>query len=279
MLTLFLVAIAVIWIIFAVVSDLRSREIPNWLNFSLIIFVLGIRFFYSVFNEDWSFFLWGLFGFSAFFLLANLLYFSRFFAGGDAKLMMALGPIIPLGASLFQNVKLSLGFLFLFLITGAIFGVVNIFYFSFKNFNTIKTDFVKNMKNRRRMFYAFMLFGLVLMILGLWEEIFFIFGVLLFILHSLLFYARAIDNNSLVQRINSNKLTEGDWLYQKVKVGKRFIEPTWDGLSKKDIELIKKNHKSVKIKIGIEFSPVFLISFLIFVYLYFYGIDLWNSFW
>ena len=67
MLTLFLVAIAVIWIIFAVVSDLRSREIPNWLNFSLIIFVLGIRFFYSVFNEDWSFFLWGLFGFSAFF--------------------------------------------------------------------------------------------------------------------------------------------------------------------------------------------------------------------
>jgi len=279
MLTLFLVAIAVIWIIFAVVSDLRSREIPNWLNFSLIIFVLGIRFFYSVFNEDWSFFLWGLFGFSAFFLLANLLYFSRFFAGGDAKLMMALGPIIPLGASLFQNVKLSLGFLFLFLITGAIFGVVNIFYFSFKNFNTIKTDFVKNMKNRRRMFYAFMLFGLVLMILGLWEEIFFIFGVLLFILPSLLFYARAIDNNSLVQRINSNKLTEGDWLYQKVKVGKRFIEPTWDGLSKKDIELIKKNHKSVKIKIGIEFSPVFLISFLIFVYLYFYGIDLWNSFW
>src|SRR3990172_1809427 len=279
MLTLFLVAIAVIWIIFAVVSDLRSREIPNWLNFSLIIFVLGIRFFYSVFNEDWSFFLWGLFGFSAFFLLANLLYFSRFFAGGDAKLMMALGPIIPLGASLFQNVKLSLGFLFLFLITGAIFGVVNIFYFSFKNFNTIKTDFVKNMKNRRRMFYAFMLFGLVLMILGLWEEIFFIFGVLLFILPSLLFYARAIDNNSLVQRINSNKLTEGDWLYQKVKVVKRFIEPTWDGLSKKDIELIKKNHKSVKIKIGIEFSPVFLISFLIFVYLYFYGIDLWNSFW
>ncbi len=279
MLTLFLVAIAVIWIIFAVVSDLRSREIPNWLNFSLIIFVLGIRFFYSVFNEDWSFFLWGLFGFSAFFLLANLLYFSRFFAGGDAKLMMALGPIIPLGASLFQNVKLSLGFLFLFLITGAIFGVVNIFYFSFKNFNTIKTDFVKNMKNRRRMFYAFMLFGLVLMILGLWEEIFFIFGVLLFILPSLLFYAQAIDNNSLVQRINSNKLTEGDWLYQKVKVGKRFIEPTWDGLSKKDIELIKKNHKSVKIKIGIEFSPVFLISFLIFVYLYFYGIDLWNSFW
>lgn len=279
MLTLFLVAIAVIWIIFAVVSDLRSREIPNWLNFSLIIFVLGIRFFYSVFNEDWSFFLWGLFGFSAFFLLANLLYFSRFFAGGDAKLMMALGPIIPLGASLFQNVKLSLGFLFLFLITGAIFGVVNIFYFSFKNFNTIKTDFVKNMKNRRRMFYAFMLFGLVLMILGLWEEIFFVFGVLLFILPYLLFYARAIDNNSLVQRINSNKLTEGDWLYQKVKVGKRFIEPTWDGLSKKDIELIKKNHKSVKIKIGIEFSPVFLISFLIFVYLYFYGIDLWNSFW
>ena len=31
--------------IFAVVQDLKKREIANWVNFSLIIFALGFRFF------------------------------------------------------------------------------------------------------------------------------------------------------------------------------------------------------------------------------------------
>lgn len=279
MLTLFLIILALIWIIFAVVSDLRSREIPNWLNFSLIIFAIGIRFFYSVFNEDWTFLVQGIFGFVVFFLLSHLLYYSRFFAGGDAKLMMALGPIIPFGTSFLSNLKSFTAFLFLFLMAGAAFGIVNIIYFSFKNFGAIKKDFIKNVKNQKKIIYSFMIFGIVLMIAGFLEEIFFVFGVLLFLLPYLLFYARAIDNNSLIQRISTRKLTEGDWIYQKVKVGKRFIEPSWDGLNKKDILAIKKVHKFVTIKRGIEFSSVFLISFLIFIYFYFIGIDLWNPLW
>jgi len=33
-----------------------------------------------------------------------------------------------------------------------------------------------------------------------------------------------------------------------LKVGNKTIKANWDGLSKKDIELIKKMHKEVKIK-------------------------------
>ncbi|MBI2056754.1 hypothetical protein HYT91_00690 [Candidatus Pacearchaeota archaeon] len=47
---IFLVALALVWMIFAVVQDLKKREIANWVNFSLIIFALGFRFFYSLFN-------------------------------------------------------------------------------------------------------------------------------------------------------------------------------------------------------------------------------------
>jgi Flp pilus assembly protein protease CpaA len=62
--------LAFTWITFAVVQDLKTREIANWLNFSLVIFALGIRFFYSFFSEvGFSFFLsrvnwfWNLFYF------------------------------------------------------------------------------------------------------------------------------------------------------------------------------------------------------------------------
>ncbi len=32
----FLIVIAFIWILFAVVQDLRKREVANWVNFSLL---------------------------------------------------------------------------------------------------------------------------------------------------------------------------------------------------------------------------------------------------
>jgi len=279
MLTIFLVVLALIWIIFAVVSDLKTREIPNWLNFSLIIFILGIRFFYSFFDENWDFFIQGLFGFGIFFIISNFLYYARFFAGGDAKLMMSLGPVLPLEVDFLGNVSLFLNFLFLFLIAGAIFGFVSILYFSYKDFNKIKKDFIKNMKNNKRIFYLFMLIGLLLMLTGFFGELLFLLGALLFILPYLFFYTKAIDNVCLVQKINSKELTEGDWLHQQVKIGSNTIIPKWEGVNKKEIRLIRKKYKFVLIKRGIEFSPVFLVSFIVFVSLYFSGINLWNSLW
>jgi len=105
--TIFLISLGLIWIIFAVVQDLKKREIANWLNFSLVIFALGFRLFYSLFGEfGYEFFYQGLIGFGVFFLLGNLLYYGKVFAGGDAKLMISLGAIIPFSKSLFTNIIL-----------------------------------------------------------------------------------------------------------------------------------------------------------------------------
>ena len=46
-----LICLALVWILFATIQDLRSREVANWLNFSLIIFALGLRFFYGLFSN------------------------------------------------------------------------------------------------------------------------------------------------------------------------------------------------------------------------------------
>jgi Flp pilus assembly protein protease CpaA len=281
MLELFLIILAFIWLIFAVVSDLRTREIPNWLNFSLIIFALSGRLFYSVFSgPDWSFFIQGVFGFAVFFAIANLLYYGRFFAGGDAKLLMALGPILPFGTSLLSNVSLFLSFLSLFFIVGAAYGFVMVLYLSFKDTQKLKKSFLRGIKKNRKSFFIFMGIGLTFMLAGLAEELLFILGVLIFLLPYLFFYTKAIDNTSLVKRINAQALTEGDWLYKDLRVGKNIIKARWEGLSKREIALIRRKCKFVLIKRGVEFSPVFLISFVFFVYFYLNGMtNLWNSLW
>ncbi len=96
---IFLWALALIYIIFAVIQDIKTKEIANWINFSLIAFSLGFRFFYSLFNGiDFSFFYNGLIGLGIFFVIGNILYYSKVFAGGDAKLMISLGAILPISS-------------------------------------------------------------------------------------------------------------------------------------------------------------------------------------
>lgn len=78
----FLFGLALVWIIFAVIYDLKKREVPNWLNFSLIAFALAYRAFYSSYASDWMFLVFGLAGFGMFLILGNLFYYSHLFAGG-----------------------------------------------------------------------------------------------------------------------------------------------------------------------------------------------------
>lgn len=278
---IFLSVLALIWIIFATVQDLKSREIANWLNFSLIIFALGFRFFYCLFSQTqgFSFFYQGLIGLGIFFVLGNLLYYGRMFAGGDAKLIIALGVILPFSESFLVNLKIFVLFFFIFLFVGAFYGLLLGIILVSRNFKQFKKEFYKKLKKNKRIIYFTMFLGLVLMAFVFIEILLFFLGILIFILPYFYLYAKAIDEACMVKKIKINQLKEGDWLYKNLKVGKKLIKTNWDGLTKQEIKEIKKKYKEVKIKQGIPFTPVFLISFLILVCLYFFGIGLWNSFW
>ena len=93
---MFLIALAIIWIIGAVLQDLKRREVDNIWNFSLIAIALAYRFGASIFIDNYWFFINGIIGFVIFLILGNIFYYARLFAGGDAKLLMALGAILPL---------------------------------------------------------------------------------------------------------------------------------------------------------------------------------------
>lgn len=263
----FLATLAVVWMVFAIVQDLRTREIANWINFSLIIFALGFRFFYSLFSlGDFQFLYQGLIGFGIFFALGHLFYYGKLFAGGDAKLMIALGVILPFSNNFSLNLEIFVNFLLIFLFVGAIYSIVISLSVSLRNFKKFKKEFGKQLKKNKRLIYLLLVFGLVFMAFGFLESLFFFLGLLLFLIPYLYVYAKAVDESSMIKNLETSRLMEGDWLYKDVRIGKKTIRAKWEGLNKKEITTIKKNHKKVLIRYGMPFSPVFLISFIILIY-------------
>jgi Flp pilus assembly protein protease CpaA len=256
----FLFALAIVWMIFAVVQDIRKREVANWLNFSLIAFALAYRVFYSAFSGEWSFFGFGLAGFIGAFALAHGFYYSRVFAGGDAKLFMALGAVLPYG-SLSGLLYEGLGFVFVLFVVGLIWSLIYSVYLVSKKWGSFRQEFRKHFRKMRGLFVV----SLVLIVLaflfldmrsGLYVAIALILLPLLFI------YLAAVEQGCMVGLKAPGKLTEGDWLEKNVKVGRNRIEKSVHGLSFRDIKLLRKAKKKVLIKEGVPFTPAFLISFV-----------------
>jgi Flp pilus assembly protein protease CpaA len=274
---IFLSALAIVWILFAVVQDLKTREIANWLNFSLIIFALGFRFFYSLFGGEFGFFYQGIYGLGVFFIIGNLFYYGRIFAGGDAKLMIALGAILPFHNNFYDNLNFFLIFLMIFLFVGAIYTLIGSLWFTLINFKSFKKEFRKQLMKFKKYYSLGISLAVLLALLGFMDEIFLSLGVLFFVFINLYIYAKAVDESSMIRNVGTGKLTEGDWLYKNTKVGKKTIKASWEGLKKQEIRLLKKYHKKIRIRYGIPFSPVFLISFLILIW--FWKIGLRNPFW
>jgi Flp pilus assembly protein protease CpaA len=277
---IFLWVLALAFILFAVVQDIRTREIANWLNFSLIIFALGFRLFYSLFSGDnFSFFLNGLMGFGIFFVVGNLFYYSRLFAGGDAKLMIALGTILPISSRFFSNIQIFLNFLLIFLMSGFVYIVFASISLCLKNFKAFQKEFIKQFKISKKIFYFSLLVSSIFLIASLFEIFFLFVGILIFFTFWLYLYSKAIDECCMIKEISTKYLREGDWLYSNTKVGKKTIKKSWDGVTKKEIKEILKYYKKVKIREGVVFSPVFLMAIIIWILSILFKINLWDSLW
>jgi Flp pilus assembly protein protease CpaA len=266
----FLLVLGFLAIIFASVQDIKKREVADWLNYSLIIFALGFRFFYCLFNDSimggWWFFYYGLIGLGVFYILGNVLYYCRVFAGGDAKLLIALGTILPISVSFWTNLKVALIFLLIFFICGAFYGLVWSVYLSVKNWNRFRPEIKVQFRKFKNLFYFISIFGLGVMSLGLFIfDLMLYIGILIFILPWAYIAAKAIDESAMIKLIECEKLSEGDWLYKDIKVKGKLIKANWEGLSKSQIKFLVNNCRGKKIYIrqGIPFVPVFLISFVV----------------
>ncbi len=113
------------------------------------------------------------------------------------------------------------------------------------------------------MLIVYSFFGILFLVLGFFAMPLFYFALFIFIFPYFYLFIRAVDEFCMVKEVSVSKLTVGDWLYKDVKVGRKMVRAKWEGLNEEEIKLLNKK-KKVLVKYGIEFSPVFLISFVLF---------------
>ena len=133
----FLFWLFLVGILIASFQDLKRREVDNWLNLLLLISGFGFIFFKAVFEGSFSLVFFAVVSLIAMFLLANLFYYSRVFAGGDAKLLLAMC-VLFVGAS-FGATMINIGtFVVLLMLCGSVYGLFYSGVLVFLNIKKIK---------------------------------------------------------------------------------------------------------------------------------------------
>ena len=255
------------------VFDIKSREVPDWLNFSMVGLGFGTAVIASIQFAQWSFIVSSIIGFAVAFIMAMIFYKVGQWGGGDAKALMGLGALIGIdingGFPIFVILILNI------FVIGAFYGSLWSVVLALKHRQKFKKEFIKLVHSKRVMFYrkilfALTVFGLIMLfsftplylkplVLGLTALIFFSFYFYL--------YSKAVEKSSMEKQVSLDQITEGDWVLDKVIVKNKVIySPNKEGIEQKDIDrLLKLKDKGFKVRIkeGIPFLPSFFLAFIL----------------
>ncbi len=265
---------AFISLIIASITDIKTREVPDWLNYGLIIFGLGSRLIYSVALADFSFLLYGLAGFFVFFIIANLMFYSAQWGGGDSKLLMGLGAVIGLNFN-FMEMPFLVIFWINIIIIGSVYGLLWSIALAFKNKNRFSADFMARIKKSAKTRRFLLIISLAILLSAFFADMPMIrFFLVILVFSSILIYyisifVKSVEKTCLLKYIEPEKLTEGDWIAKNIIIEKkRICGPKDLGIEKKQIKQLinlkrKGMIKKVLIKEGIPFVPSFLMAFII----------------
>lgn len=271
-----LLAIAFIALLIGTITDIKTREVPDWVNYSIIFAGLGIRTLYSAATFDWMYFMYGCFGFAIFTGIAYAMYYTAQWGGGDAKMLMGLGALI--GMPLILNpAPMLLVFIINIVVFGALYGFVYTVALAVKH----RKEFVKNfsgmihektMLNLRRILLIAAVALILLVLVLIQGDIYKMMLIALIFMFYLIFYlflfVKTVEQTAMFRLVEPEKITEGDWIANDVVVkGKRICGPKDLGISKVQIKkliALKKagKIKRIKVKYGIPFVPSFLIAFI-----------------
>ena len=267
----------------AVISDVRKREVPNWVNYGLIITGLGLNLLHSAVTLNWTFLIFSILGAVAALALAAIMFYTGQWGGGDSKLLIGLGAAMGFSISTRQPF-VSLGdqlisFLFNLVFVSLFYAVVLGTILAFKNKKKFGAAFRKQLDssgNLRKVVFAACAAGLVLVIVS--HDVVIKFSILglvaaLFSGLYLSIMAKSVERACMLKSISPLKLTEGDWIAKDVVVGgKRICGPKDLGVDKSQIKQLialykKKKIMSVQIKEGLPFAPSFMIAYVITIFL------------
>ncbi len=258
---LFLMVIALIWLIAGSIQDCKTKEISDWITLSLLVIGLGTRGLFAFHEKDFSILSLGLLSSVILLSIAFIFYYSKVFAGGDFKLLVGLGPFIP--GSNFGMVLMNISFfLAILLIMGFIGSIIASIVIACKNKKQFSSVFIKK-KNSYWLILPFIILLAVTCVVLKDNVVSILLGIISLALVAYPFLL-SVDS-CMIKSYSPRKLTPGDWLFRDIRVGNRVIKASAHGVSEEEIAFLIKHNKKVLIKEGIPFVPAFLIAFIIMV--------------
>lgn len=261
--------VAIITLAVAAVTDLKWREVPDWLSYAAIAAGAGLRLLHSSYYGSWSYITEGIAGFAVFFVVAYAAYYLGGWGGGDSKMLMAIGALLGLNAS-FSHIGIS--FIINTIFIGAVYNIIWTSALAIKYWN----GFVRNCKTLlARKDYRLMLItgyaAIAVLLLSLSFTPFEIKTLTLFVaaacflLATLVLAVKAVEKAAMTKKVPVSQLTEGDWIARNIFVkGRRIAGPKDRGISTEHIRELKRlGVKNLLVKTGIPFVPVFFIAIVV----------------
>jgi Flp pilus assembly protein protease CpaA len=275
-LTLF-IFISLIALIIASYTDIKTLEVPDWLSYSLIAIGVGGNLIYSISSSDQTFIIRSLLGLVGAFILGMLMFYTGQWGGGDSKVLFGLGALLGL------DYPFQLGFFPKFLVNmlfaGGIYGIIWVIGMAVKNRRKVIKNLSKDFKEKK--LARLRLYSGIAAIIGLIVIYFLpkffssqikitlmIMVCFLYFMNYLFIFIRTVEKVAMIKMIPPEKLTEGDWIVDEIKIKGKYITGPKDlGIEKekiKELIALKKQGKikKVKVKYGIPFVPSFLIALL-----------------
>lgn len=273
---LILYSIAFIVLLIGSYTDLRTREVPDWVNFGLIGIGFGVNIIFSIIYWKLNFIVNSIVGFGIFFIIAWLMFRAGQWGGGDSKMLMGLGALI--GIDVFsKSFPFLASFLINVLIVGALYGIAWSIFLIFRNRKAFSKSFARMLRERkiamaRKVVFIFFIIMILLALIPqdtLARMVMFYAAFIAATTFYLWLAVKAVEDSCMLKYVSPENLTEGDWIAKDIKIGGKLIAGPKDlGIEKKQIkkliELYKKRKvKKILVKEGIPFVPSFLIAFLV----------------
>lgn len=273
-----LLILALICLIIGSYTDIKTREVPDWMNFSLIVSAISIRLISSVLNSNYKIILDGMIGLIIGVILGYLMYYTGQWGGGDSKILMALGAVFGMPISI-TPIPLILIFLINLLFISAIYGMCYSIYLGIKHNNRFFRNY-QILRNKYEVQFTTRLLN-VLGIFSIILSIIFIdtknllyptltLIILIYITYRLFYVIKAIEKSSMYKLVDPEDLTIGEWIAKDYfDKNKNYVCGPKDlGITEKQIKKLislKKDKviNNVQIKVGVPFIPSFLITYII----------------
>jgi Flp pilus assembly protein protease CpaA len=266
-----LVLVLAIGLLIATYRDVQERLVPDTASMGLIALGLLAGIVQALLAHDASLFLPHLVGFLAGLALGLLMYVTRQWGGGDAKLLAGVGAVMGLWT---DNLLLP-AFLVLLILAGAVYGLCMTLYLALvKHRKSFLPAFVAYLRTRvaHRLRITLVVTCALLLALMLFVDVGMriLLGGIMVALYLLLYswiLMRVVETTVLTKKYPVGKLVEGDWLAQDVVVRKKTVAPMRKiGVTLSDIAALRKAKvRSVVVREGIAFVPAFLIAFVLLI--------------